>query len=78
MKRSTKAGLLSFIIPGAGLWYCGRPMLAVVNFLIALACPLVGFYALLLGEHVLWIILGIAAGSAGYAHAVASRALLPP
>ncbi|HQZ66873.1 MAG TPA: hypothetical protein PLY87_17395 [Planctomycetaceae bacterium] len=73
MKRSTRAGLLSLILPGAGLWYCGRPLLGLINFVIALVSPLIGFYAGLIGEHILWMILAIAAGSAGFAHAVGSQ-----
>ena len=73
MKRSSIAALLSLILPGAGLWYCGRPRMALANFLIAVACPAVGLMAGFLAEHILWILLAIAAGSAGLAHAVGSQ-----
>ena len=42
MKRSTKAAFLSLMIPGAGLWYCGRRGLAIANFLLAVAVPAIG------------------------------------
>ena len=77
MKRSTKAALVSLFLPGAGLWYYGRPRLGLINFLIALICPIVGFYAGLIGEHILWMFLAIAAGSAGFSHAMASEPVSP-
>jgi hypothetical protein len=70
MKHSTKASLLSLILPGAGLWYCGLRKLAVFNLLLAVAVPAFGFSLGFLSEHVLWIFLAIAAGSAGYAHSM--------
>ncbi len=70
MKHSTKAALLSFAVPGAGLWYCRRRGLAVANFLLALAVPIVGFAMGFLAEHIQWVFLAIAAGSAGLAHAM--------
>ncbi len=73
MKRPTISALLSLVLPGAGLLYCGRPWLALANFLIAAGCPLVGLRLDFRGEHVLWLFLGIAAGSAGLAHAMASQ-----
>lgn len=73
MKRSTTAALLSLVLPGAGLWYCGWPGLALTNFLIAAGIPLLGFSVGFISEHVSWVFLAIAAGSAGFAHAVASR-----
>ena len=71
MKRSTKAALLSLILPGAGLWYCGWQKSAVANFLIAAALPVAGLTTGFLSEHVQWIFLAIAAGSAGIAHSAA-------
>ena len=73
MKRSTIAALLSLILPGAGLWYCGRRKLALANLLFALGCPLAGLLTGFLAEHIHWVFLAIAAGSAGLAHAVASQ-----
>ena len=73
MRRSTTSALLSLILPGAGLLYCGRPLPALANLLFAVACPLAALRLDFLGEHVLWLFLGIAAGSAGLAHAMASQ-----
>ena len=71
MKHSTKASLLSLIVPGAGLWYCGWRKLAVANFLFAVAIPAVALAGEFLSEHIQWIILAVGAGSAGFAHAMA-------
>lgn len=70
MKRSTKASLLSLVLPGAGLWYCGLRKLAVANFLLAAAIPVIGLSTGFLSEHIYWIFLAVAAGSAGFAHAM--------
>ena len=70
MKHSTKAALFSLVIPGAGLWYCRRRGLAVANFLLAAAVPIVGFAMGFLSEHIQWVFLAIASGSAGLAHAM--------
>ena len=69
MRRSTTATLLSFVIPGTGLWYLGRHRRAVVNFVAAVLASIAGL--LWANEYVHYVILGIAAGSAGYAHATA-------
>jgi len=73
MKRSSIAALLSLVLPGAGLWYCGRPGLALANFLLAVGLPVVGLLTGFIAEHILWVFLAVAAGSAGLAHAMASR-----
>jgi len=70
MKRSAKAAILSFILPGAGLWYSGWRKSAVVNFLLAAAIPVVGLTTGFLDEHIQWVFLAVAAGSAGIAHAM--------
>lgn len=73
MRKSTIAALMSLVIPGSGLFYCGRVRLALVNIVIALVVPLVAVWAGFPGEHVLWLILALAAGSAGFAHATAEK-----
>jgi hypothetical protein len=73
MKRSTIAAMLSLALPGAGLWYCGRSRLALANLAIAVGLPLVGLMTGFVAEHILWVFLAIAAGSAGFAHAMASQ-----
>lgn len=70
MKHSTKASLLSLILPGAGLWYCGHQKLAVANVLFAAAIPIIGLSTGFLSEHIQWVFLAIAAGSSGLAHAM--------
>ena len=70
MKHATKAALLSLIIPGAGLWYCGRRGWAVANFLLAVAIPAIGLTIGFLAEHIQWVFLAVAAASAGLAHAM--------
>jgi len=70
MKRSTKAALLSLIIPGSGLWYCDRRGLAMANFLVAVAVPVIGLTMGFLAEHIQWVFLAISAASAGLAHAM--------
>ena len=69
MSRSTIAAVLSFVIPGAGLWYLGNRGRAVLNFTAAVLLTLIG--AVSQREHVHYLFLAIAAGSAGYAHAAA-------
>lgn len=73
MKPATNAALLSFLVPGAGLWYCGRRGFALLNLGIAILCPLIGMTLGFMGEHMLWVLLAVSAGSAGLAHAMASR-----
>ena len=75
MKRSTKASLLSLVLPGAGLWYCGWRKSAIVNFLVAAAIPVMGLTTDFLSEHIQWIFLAIAAGSAGIAHSASGTAV---
>jgi hypothetical protein len=77
MKRTTTATLLNLVLPGAGLWFCGRPKLALANLLLAAGIPLLGFSVGFIEEHVPWVFLAVAAGSAGFAHAVASRSATP-
>jgi hypothetical protein len=62
--------VLNFVLPGAGLWYLGRSKSAVINLLVALIVP-AGALVMQSG-YLHYIVLAIAAGSAGYAHAVAS------
>ena len=70
MKRATKAAILSLVIPGTGLWYSGHGRLGIINLLIALCLPAAGFVTGFMAEHVHYVFLAIAAGSAGLAHAM--------
>ena len=73
MKTSTISAALNFVIPGAGLWYSGRKRLAVVNLLAAtvLVAAITGIGGL--SEQIHYVILAVAAGSAGLAHAMVSN-----
>ena len=72
MSRSAVAAVLSFLIPGAGLWYVGRSGRAIINFVVAAIITLCALYTA--HEHVHYALLAVAAGSAGYAHAVGKTA----
>ena len=69
MTRSTIANLLKFVLPGSGLWHIRRHRNAVLNFVAAVRAPISGL--LRANEHVRYVILVSAAGSAGYAYATA-------
>ncbi|MCA9084578.1 MAG: hypothetical protein KDA81_11010 [Planctomycetaceae bacterium] len=71
MRRRTIATVLNFVVPGTGLWYLGKVGFGCLNFLIALLVPALALY--FGGEHAHYIFLAIAAGSAGFAHALATR-----
>ena len=71
MTRPPVAFLLSFAVPGLGLLYLGRWAAAAVNLAIAIAIPLLVLWiwparAL---DFLHYVLLAIAAGSAGAAHA---------
>ena len=85
MKSPALAAVLNFILPGAGMLYLGKPLSAAANFLVALVAPFAWAAFVENGlETVHFVALGIAAGSAGFAHAVAgqmngrSRQNVPP
>lgn len=75
--RPTIAAFLSFVIPGAGLWYVGRRGMAIANLILATlvlaACWLAGNGTLV--DHVHYVALVIAAASAGLAHAATMQDL---
>lgn len=73
MKTSTIATALNFIVPGSGLWYCGKRMWGVANLLLAsvIVSVLVGHPVT--GERIHYVMLAVAAGAAGWAHSVASQ-----
>lgn len=74
MKSPRIAAVLNFLIPGAGMLYIGHQRLAVANFLVAVAVPWIWLSLVVDGvENVHYVILGIAAGSAGFAHALAGK-----
>lgn len=67
MVNRTLPVVMNAVIPGSGLWYLGLRRMAVINLLAAVLIPLVGMFWL--SEHVHYLFLGVAAGSAGAAHA---------
>ncbi len=76
MKSPLLAFTLNFFIPGAGLWYLGKPGWGGVNFLVVLAIG-VAAAALLPEEafdkYVRYLALACSAGSGGLAHALAQQ-----
>ncbi len=73
MKKPTVAATLNFVIPGAGLWYLGRKLWAGANLLGATALVLGVVAAGQVSEQIHYVILAVAAGSAGLAHAIAAN-----
>jgi hypothetical protein len=72
MSLATRARILNFLLPGAGMGLLGKWKLAVVNVLVAVvvlvaAVALGGTFADEI--HYVWLV--VASGSAGWAHAVA-------
>ena len=72
MSLATRARILNFLLPGAGMGLLGKWKLAIINALVAVvalcaAFALGGVFAEEL--HYVWLV--IASGSAGWAHAVA-------
>ena len=76
MKKPWVAFLLSLLLPGSGLAYLGKWLWAILNFAIVqavlLSVVLWGSDKPML-EHFHYIMLGLAAGSAGIAHALAMQ-----
>ena len=72
MKRRTIATVMSLFVPGSGLWYLHRKSAAVINLALAILIPtLIGLFWTT--EYIHYVLLAVAAGSAGYAHAVGTR-----
>ncbi|HUS38908.1 MAG: hypothetical protein WBF93_07210 [Pirellulales bacterium] len=74
-KNAWVAAALSFILPGAGLTYLGKPGAAAINLLVAIVLTAA---ALLVApqevvDHVHYLYLVIAVGSGAWAHATANR-----
>ena len=74
MKKPVVAAALSFVVPGAGLWYFGRRAAAVANLLIAALVPIgTAVLAPEIGLH--YVLLAIAVSSAAIAHACGIQSL---
>ncbi|MBX3444578.1 MAG: hypothetical protein KF774_19410 [Planctomyces sp.] len=74
--RPGVAAALNFILPGAGLWRLGARSLAVLNFLAVIALAVVAWLygGSALSENIHYVLLFLAAASAGLAHAAAMKA----
>ncbi|NQV22949.1 MAG: hypothetical protein HQ518_01165 [Rhodopirellula sp.] len=70
MKNRTIAATLNFFAPGVGLWYLGKHRWAVGNLIAATGLVLSAGGVESIAERIHYVILGVAAGSAGLAHAV--------
>ena len=72
MSLASRARILNFLLPGAGMGLLGKWKLAIVNFLVAVVV-LIAAFALggVFAEEIHYVWLVIASGSAGWAHAVA-------
>jgi len=76
LKHPGLAFLLSFIIPGAGLWYVGKPGWGLINLLVVMFGGiglLFMFPAEIIENYFHYLALFCAAGSGGVAHSVALR-----
>ena len=75
--RPAVAFLLSFLVPGLGLLYLGKRVAAGVNFSLAMIVPALLIWLWPTGamDVIHYALLAIAAGSAGAAHAAATRAV---
>lgn len=73
MKKSTIAAVLNFVIPGSGIWYLGKRVLGVVNLLVATALVILLAGVAETEDPIHYVILAIAAGSAGLAHTIGIR-----
>jgi len=78
MKRKSHniAFVLSFILPGAGLWYLGRWKWGFMN--LGIVCAIGIILSLALSDEtffkvIRWVAFGCAGGSAGLAQAIAQQ-----
>lgn len=70
MRPSTIAAMMNFALPGSGFLHLKRPLAASLNFAVAVALPILWCVGTSNGiDSVHYVILSIAAGSAGAAHA---------
>ena len=78
MKNPTTACILSFLLPGAGLWYLGKWKLGFINLILVLAIGLV--FLLLASEeffnqYITMLSGGCAGGSGGLAYTLTKQAI---
>ena len=80
LRKPLIAFVLSFILPGAGLLYLKRWRGGLINLLLVhfvLFALAFGLNDSFVNEHLHYVFLILAAGSAGYAHAVARGETAP-
>jgi len=73
MKNRNIAASLNFFVPGSGLWYLGKRRWAIANLFAATGILLSAGGIEVAAERIHYVILAVAAGSAGLAHAVGSN-----
>lgn len=73
MKSPRLAAVLSFIVPGAGLWYLGQRFWGAMNLLGATAMVVLLSRDPQGLEQIHYVFLAVAAGSAGLAHAMTTE-----
>ena len=76
VKRSFIAVVLNCLIPGAGLWYLGKPLWGVLNLLVVFVIGVVLLLSLpaeTIHSSFHYFVLCYAAGSGGLAHYAATR-----
>jgi hypothetical protein len=75
-KSHNLAFFLSFILPGAGLWYLGKLKWGFINLGIVLAIGIILSLSLpddTFFKVIRWVAIGCAGGSAGLAQAIAQQ-----
>ena len=76
MKKPFVAGILSFLLPGAGLAYLGKWKWAFVNFGVVVAAGIILAVVLpveIFERYVRVFSIGFSAGSAGWAYATTQQ-----
>lgn len=73
MSKSRIAAVCSFLVPGSGLVYLGKWVWGVTNLALATGAVLLLSSSPTISEHIHYVFLAIAAGSAGLAHAAATE-----
>ena len=73
MENQNVGAALNFFVPGSGFWYLGKHRWAIANLFVATGILLSAGGIEAVAERIHYVILAVAAGSAGLAHAVGSN-----
>ena len=76
MRSPFAAFILSFFLPGAGLWYLGKRGWAIINLLVVLAIGMIAYLLLaedIFDRYIRYLAIGCAGGSGGLAGALAEQ-----